>query len=136
MAEYALTTNTVVTAGGTIPYNTTICKGCCNIKHREGSGVVKVKGGTCCKPNVYHIQFHGVVTNVTGAIQLGLYLDGELLPETRMAVVAAAPANVLSVDAATEVCIEGCCSAISARVILGTDVSVNAANIIVHKEAV
>ena len=134
MAEYSLITPTVVTAGGTIPYNNTIVKGCCNVKHRPGSGIIKLKGGTCCNPNVYLVHFHANVTDVPGVIQLGLFLDGELLPETLMAVVAAADTNVLSVDAATEVVVDSCCSALSARVILGTDVTINTANIIVHKE--
>lgn len=134
MAEYALTTPTPVAAGGTIPYNTVICPGCCNIRHRAGSGIVKVKGGSCCNPARYHVQFHGVVRGVAGAMQLGLFLDGELLPETLMAVVSGAVANEYSVDAATEVSLDGCCSSLSARVIVGDTVTVVTANIIVHKE--
>ena len=134
MAEYSLVTPTVVTAGGTIPYNNTIIKGCCNVRHRAGSGIIKLKGGSCCNPNVYLVHFHANVTDVNGIIQLGLFLDGELLPETVMAVVAASADNVLSVDCATEIVVEGCCSSLSARVILGTDVTINTANIIIHKE--
>ena len=135
MAEYALLTPTPVAEGAAVPYNTTLCKGCCDIRHRPGSGIVKVKGGTCCNPNRYHVQFHAVVRGVVGAMQLGLFLDGELLPETVMAVVSGAVANEYSVDAATEICIDGCCAALSARVIEGNTVTVNTANIIVHKEA-
>ena len=134
MAEFSLTTPTAVAVGATIPYNTTIVKGCPCIRHRGNSGNVRVKGGTCCKPNRYRVQFHGNVTGVTGTITLGLYLDGELLPETEMNVVAAAPANVLSVDSATEICVDGCSSNISVRNIAGTGLTVNTANIIVTRE--
>lgn len=134
MAEYSLTTPLAVPEGGTIPYNNTICKGCCCIRHRSGSGIIKVKGGTCCKPNRYHVLFHANVTGETGQVQLGLFLDGELLPETLMSVVPVAVTDVLSVSAATEICIDGCCSTIAARVITGDAVTVNTANIIVHRE--
>lgn len=135
MAEYSLITPLLVPVNGTIPYNNVICRGCCNIRHRAGSGIIKLKGGTCCNPNKYHVQFHANVTGVAGAIQLGIYLDGELLLETLMSVVAAAATDVLSVDATTEICIDGCCSNVSVRVITGDTVTVNTANIIVHKEA-
>lgn len=135
MAEYSLTTPTLVPVGGTVPYNNTICKGCCDIRHRAGSGIVKLRGGTCCEPKRYYVQFHAVVTGVASAMRLGLYLDGELLPETQMAVVSGAAANTYSVDAATEVCLDGCCGSLSARVIEGATLTVNVANIIIHKEA-
>ncbi|MCQ2507284.1 MAG: hypothetical protein MJ097_00685 [Dorea sp.] len=140
MAEYSLITPLDVPVGGTVPYNNTICNGCCNIRHRNGSGIVKLKGGTCCRPNRYHVQFHAAVTGVTGAIQMGLYLDGEPLPETLMAIVSGADANLYSLDAATEVNIDGCWSTISARVIeagstAGEPLTINTANIIIHKEA-
>jgi len=134
MAEYSLITPLAVPEGGTVPYNNVICKGCCCIRHRAGSGIIKVKGGTCCNPNRYHVQFNANVTGVAGAIQLGLFLDGELLPETLMSVVAAAATDVLTVNTATEICVDGCCAAIAARVIEGETVTVNTANIIVHKE--
>ena len=134
MAEFALLTPTEVAVGSAIPFTTTISPGCCCIRHRTASGNVRVKGGTCCKTNKYHIQFHGNLTNVTGTITLGIYLDGELLPETEMNVVAAAPANVLSVDAATEIAVDGCVSNISVRNIAGTDLIVETANIIIRKE--
>lgn len=134
MAEYVLTLPVAVPVGGSVPYTDTICKGCCNIRHRAGSGLIKLKGGTCCKPNRYHVQFHANVTGVAGAIQLGLFLDGELLPETLMSVVPAAATDVLSVDASTEVCLDVCCSTLSARVVTGATVTVNTANIIIHKE--
>lgn len=134
MAEYTLTTPTAVPVGGAVPYNNTVIKGCCNIKHRAGSGQVTIKGGTCCNPARYLVIFHANVTGVAGAIQLALYLDGEILPETLMSVVPAAAADVWSVDAQTEFCTDCCCSTVSARVVTGDTVTVNTAEIIVKKE--
>lgn len=135
MAEYALLTPTEVVAGNSIPFTTDIIKGCCNIRHRTGSGSIKIKGGNCCRPNKYYIQFHANVTGVTGSFQLGVYLDGELLPETAMSGVLPADTNVISVDTATEIAVEGCWSTISVRNIIGTGMEINTANIIIHKEA-
>lgn len=134
MAEYSLTTPTIVPVGTAVPYNNTIVKGCCNIKHRAGSGLIKIRGGSCCNPAKYRVYFHGNVTNVIGIITLGIYVDGELLPETQMSLVAAAAANVLSVSAETQI-LADCAESISVRVIAGTDLTVNTANIIVEKEA-
>lgn len=135
MAEYSLTIPTPVEAGSAIPFNNTIIKGCCNVRHREGSGNIRLRGGSCCHPNRYHIMFHGNITGVTATAQLGIYLDGELLPETLMSVVEASPDNVLSVDSTTEVEVVGCYSTVSVRIIAGTNAVMNTANIIVHKEA-
>lgn len=134
MAEYSLSTPTPVAVGSAIPFNNTIIPGCCNVRHRNGSGNVKIKGGTCCRPNKYYVQFHGNITGVTNAASLGIYLDGELLPETVMNVVLPETTSVLSVDSATEILVEGCFSNISVRIIAGTNAVMNTANIIVHKE--
>lgn len=135
MAEYALLTPTPVTVGSSIPFTTTLVNGCCNIRHRTGSANIRVKGGSFCKPNRYIIHFHGNVTGVTGEITLGIYLDGELIPESEMNVVAVAPANILSVNSVIEIDVEGCMQNISVRNIAGTGLTVNTANIIIHKEA-
>lgn len=134
MAEYSLTVPTAVAVGATVPYNNVIVNGCCNIKHRAGSGIVTVKGGSCCKPNVYKVNFHANVTGVAGAIQLGIFQDGELLPETLMSVVPAAATDVWSVSAETGVNATCCCESLSVRVITGATVTVNTADIIVQKE--
>lgn len=134
MAEYTLTTPTAVPLGGAVPYTNTIIKGCCNIKHRAGSGQVTVRGGTCCNPAKYLVYFHANVTGVAGAIQLALFLDGERLPETLMAVVPATATDVWSVSAETEFCVDCCCGTVSARVVEGATVTVNTAEIIVKKE--
>lgn len=139
MAEYALLTPLTIPNGGMVPYTTTICKGNCSIRHRNGSGTVKVKGGSCCNPNKYPVRFHANVTGATGDITLGLYLDGELLPETVMSLVSGSADYVQSVDSATEICVDGCWANISARVIVGGtggELTFNTANMIVNKEVV
>lgn len=136
MAEYTLTTPTAVAVGASVPFNNTVIGGCCNIKHRAGSGIVTVRGGGCCKnPRRYRATFSANVTGVTGTIQLGLYLDGELLPETLMSVNAASATNVLTVNTATEIIADCDCQKITARNIAGTGLTVNTAALIVDREA-
>ncbi len=88
-----------------------------------------------CKPIKYIVNFHGNVTGVTGTVELGIFLDGELLPETVMYVVEAAPANVLSVDSSTEILADCSCQTISVRNIQGTGLTVNTASLIVERKA-
>lgn len=134
MAEFSLITPTAVAVNAAVPYNNTIVKGCCAVRHRAGSGIITVKGGTCCQPARYRVNFHANVTGVAGAIQLALYQDGEQLPETLMSVVPAAATDVWSVDAETEVNAICDCTNISARVVTGATVTVNTASIVVSKE--
>lgn len=133
MAEYILTTPTAVPVGSAVPFTETVVKGCCNIKHRAGSGIVTVKGHDC--GTRYRVAFHGNVTGVAGAIQLGIYLNGEELPETEMSVVPGTAGAVWSVDA--ETVIPNCCEdySVSVRVKTGATVTVNTAALIVDKEA-
>lgn len=135
MAEYALLNPTLVPLNSAVPYTTVICEGGCNVKHRSGSGIVIVRGGTCCKEARYRVNFHANVTGIAGAIQLAIYQDGEQLPETLMSVVPAAATDILSVDAETEVCTNCDCTNISVRVVTGAPVTVNTASIIVNREA-
>lgn len=133
MAEYIRTTSIAVPVGSAVTYTDTVKKGCCNIRHRAGSGLITVKGGSCCNPNTYRVTFHGNVRGVQGAMQLGIYLDGELLPETLMSVYGTGTTPVYSVDATTEILVCGCCANISVRVIEGA-LTVDTAAIIVDKE--
>ena len=134
MAEYVLNTPTAVAVGNAVPYNNTAVKGCYNVRHRTGSGIVTIKGGSCQRPSLYDVEFHGNVTGVAGSIQLALYLDGEILPETLMSVVPATATDVVSVGTRTQIQTDCNCSSISARVVTGDAVTVNTASIIVRKE--
>lgn len=134
MAEYALRVPTPVAVGASIPFDTVIVCGCGYVRHRSGAGNITVKGGGCCRPNLYKVNFHGNVTGITGQAQLGIYLDGELLPETVMSIYTGLDTVIQSVDAETEVKVDCCCSNISVRVIEGDDAVINTASIIVQKE--
>lgn len=135
MAEYALRIPTPVPVGASVPFDTVLVCGCDCVRHRTGSGNVTVKGGGCCKSNLYKINFHGNVTGFTGQFQAGIFLDGELLPETVMSIYTGLDTVIQSIDAETEIKVDCCCSNISVRVIEGDDAVFNTASIIVQREA-
>ena len=120
--------------GDPIRFTETGCRGgCCAIKHRANAGQITIKNtGDCCNPSIYKVQFHGNVTGVQGQILLGIYLDGELVPESLMAVAPVGTSFVTSLDSVILVCTDMCCSRISVRT-LTADVTVNTAEIIVTK---
>lgn len=135
MAVYLSTTpQTLTNIGDAIRFTETGCRGgCCNIKHRANSSQVTIRNtGGCCSPSTYKVQFHGNVTNVQGQILLGIYLDGELVPEALMAVAPVGTSFVTSLDSVVLVCTDCCCSHISVKT-LTAGVTVNTAEIIVTK---
>lgn len=133
MAQFIRTEpQTLAAVGDTITY--TQRNYCCNRSNRNrvGTGSVVVNGGGNCRnPVKYRINFHGNVTGVAGTIQLVIYQDNDMLPETLMSVVPAAAADVWSVNAETEICAYGCNSTISVRT-LTPGVTVNTASLIVE----
>lgn len=135
MAEFALRTPTAVPVGSSVPFDTVLVCGCNCIRHRAGSGNIRVKGGSCCNPYVYKVNFHGNVTGFTGQFRAGIFLDGELLPETEMSIYTGLATVIQSIDAETEIKVDGCNSNISVRVIEGDDATFNTASIIVQREA-
>lgn len=134
MAEYSLTTPTTFDENVPITFNNTIINGCCNIRHREGSGIINLRGGSCCKPARYLVYFGANVLGTQGLIQLGIFLNGEMLPETVMSVTSSGTTAINTVNAMTEIPLYIDGGSLSVRVITGGDITVNVANIIVKKE--
>lgn len=136
MAQFVSTTpQTITTVGGSVVFNATAVCGDCNIKHRNGSALIKLKGSNCCCGRTrYRVTFHGNVTGTAAVTQLALYQDGEIMPESLMSVVPAAAADVWSVDSSTEIFVDCGCSTLSVRS-LTAGVTVNTASIIITKVA-
>lgn len=130
------TPQTLAAAGDAVVFNTNTQARCNpNIRHRIGSGIITVRGSGCaCNPARYRVSFHGNITGVAGQVQLGIYLNGELLPETVMSVFAAAASNVISVDDETEITADFGDSTISVRT-LTPGITVNTASLIVERKA-
>lgn len=98
MAEYISTVTQDVAAGSPVILQTTAIKGGCSIQHRDGTGSVSLRGsGSCCNPARYKVFAHVSITTVDATpVQLGLALDGEVLPETIMSMQTATVGTLLS----------------------------------------
>lgn len=110
-------------------------RGNCNIMHREGSGLVSVKGvnGCCCNRTKYRASFGGNIALVAGGtvgpISLAIAVDGEAIATNTMTVTPAAAGEFNNVS--TSVIIEvprGCCSQISVKNITASLQSVDVQN--------
>lgn len=83
----------VIPAGGTVTFDMTPLHTGCNSEgyggaeyHKQGTGLVRLRASTKCRPSVFEINFSGNVSNPAAGTQLNLAinLDGATLPETNM----------------------------------------------------
>lgn len=136
MAQFISTApQTLASVGDSIVFNSTNTSCNCNIRHRDGSAIIRLKGnGCCCNRARYRVSFHGNVSGLASGIQFAIYIDGEQLPETLMSVVPAAATDVLSVDADTEIYVDCDCAVLSVKTATA-GVTVDTASIIINRIA-
>lgn len=125
MASYAALTAQALAAGDPVIWQTTVVPGNCDIQHRNGTGSIALRGsGCCCRPNVYRVCAHVVVTaTAAAAIQLQLALDGIEVPGSLIALVPAAIGDVLSGDVCIDVPVDMCCSRLSLEAVTAAPVT-------------
>ena len=121
-------------------FTDTVVEGNCSIAHREGSGLVSLKGLTGQCRARYKVTFGGNIAIPTGgtveAISLALAIDGEGVATTTMIVTPAAVEEYFNVFSAIYLDIpKGCCSTISVRNIGTQAILVQNANLIVERVA-
>ena len=127
---------------GYVIFDNTVIKGSGCISHREGSGLIKVKGATCggnCRAR-FKASFGGNIAVPTGqtagAISVALTLDGEAIAETVMTVTPAAVEEFFNVG--SEIYIDvpsGTSYTIGVTNISTIPIEVTAANLIVERVA-
>ena len=124
-----------------ILFTDTVSSGNCAISHREGSGLVNVKGltNTQCRAR-YRVSFGANIAIPTGGtvgpITVAIALDGEALASTFMIVTPAAVEEYNNVSRDTFIDIpRGCCSTISVKNINLQAINVKNANLIVERVA-
>ena len=111
-----------------------------SILHREGSGLVTLRGQTNQCRARYRVDFGGNIAVPTGepvgAISLAIALEGEVLQPTTMTVTPAAVENFFSVYESTFIDVpRGCCVTISVKNISSIPIEVQNANLIVERVA-
>lgn len=114
--------------------------GNCSIIHRDGSGLVTLRGVTNQCRARFKVTFGGNIAlpadGTVGPISLAITLDGEPIPSTTMTVTPAAVEQFNNVFSAIFIDVpRGCCLTIGVRNISTGAVDVQNANLIVERVA-
>jgi hypothetical protein len=121
-------------------FTDSITCGNCSITHRDGSGLVTLRGTTNQCRARYKVSFGGNIAVPTGgtveAISLALAIDGEALGSSTMIVTPAAVEEYFNVFGAMFVDVpKGCCLTASIQNISTQPILVQNANLIVERVA-
>lgn len=140
MAEFTNGILQTVAAGANVLFTETPVRGGACIVHREGSGIVTLKGMTSQCRALYRVSFGGNVAIPTGGtvgpISLAIAIEGEPLASATMIETPAAVEEFSNVY--TSVLVEaprGCCVTVGARNIGPDPIEVQNANLIVDRVA-
>ena len=130
---------TVLTNQNVLFTDTVVC-GNNSIVHRNGSGLVTLRGTTNQCRARYRVSFGANIAIPTGgtveAISLALAIEGEPISSTTMIVTPAAVENYFNVYSSIFIDIpQGCCSSIGVRNTSTQDILVQNANLIAERVA-
>lgn len=138
-----LTANAIqtVTAGSNVLLTDTVVNGNCSIIHRNGSGLVTLRGITNnqCRAR-FRVSFGGNIALPTGgtvgAISLAIAINGEAVATTTMISTPAAVEEYNNIFSAIFLDVpKGCCVQVSVKNTSTQAVSVQNANLIVERVA-
>ena len=140
MAEYTAVALQTVAAGADVAFTETAVNGSGCITHREGSGIVKLRGITNQCRARFLVSYSGNIQIPTGGtvgeISLALAVDGEPLQSTRMIVTPAAVENFFNVSAQAYIDVpRGCCSTVAVQNTSAQTIQVQNSNLIAVREA-
>lgn len=140
MAEYTAIALQTVAAGADVAFTETSVNGSGCITHREGSGIVKLRGITNQCRARFLVSYSGNIQIPTGGtveeISLALAVDGEPLQSTRMIVTPAAVENFFNVSAQAYIDVpRGCCSTVAVQNTSTQAIEVQNSNLIAVREA-
>lgn len=141
MAEFTNNDLQTVALGQNVVFDETpVCPTRC-ITHREGSGIVRLRGVTRnqCKAR-FLVSFSGNIRIPTGgtveAISVAIAVDGEPLQPTQMIVTPAAVEEFFNVSAQAYIDVPcGCCVTVAVENTSAQAIEVQNANLIVVREA-
>lgn len=138
-----LTANAIqtVTAGSNVLFTDTVVNGNCSIIHRNGSGLVTLRGITNnqCRAR-FRVSFGGNIALPTGgtvgAISLAIAINGEAVATTTMISTPAAVEEYNNIFSTIFLDVpKGCCVQVSVKNTSTQAVSVQNANLIVERVA-
>lgn len=140
MAEYIANALQSVNTNQNILFTDTVVCGNNSISHREGSGLITLRGITCQCRARFKITFGGNIAIPTGgtveAISLAISINGEPIQSTTMIVTPSAVEEFNNVSSSIFIDIpSGCCSNIGVENTSSQTISVQNANLIVERVA-
>lgn len=140
MAEYTYTGQQTVAQNGNVLFNETAVCGSNCIKHREGSGIITLRGLTNQCRARFFVNFSANIAIPTGgtveAISLAVAISGEPVLSSQMISTPAAVEQFNNVSAGIFIDVPaGCCVNIAVENTSGQAVDVSNANIVVTRQA-
>lgn len=140
MAEFTANALQTVEPNQSVYFTDTVVTGNNSIVHRNGSGLVTLRGITCQCRARFKISFGGNIALPTGGtvgpIQLTLAINGEPVQSTTMIETPAAVEEFSNVFSVIFIDVPaGCCLQVSVRNTTGQAVDVQNANLIVERVA-
>ena len=123
-----------------VQFTDTITCGSCSISHRDGSGLITLKGVTTQCRARFKISFGGNIALPTGGtvgpISLAIAIDGEPIATTTMISTPAAVEEFNNIFGAIFIDIpRGCCSTVSVRNTSTQAIDFQNANLIIERVA-
>lgn len=140
MAEFVAVSAQEVAANGNVIFTNTVASGSNCIKHREGSGIVTLRGLTNQCRARYFVDFSGNISIPTGgtvgAISLAIAISGEPVLSSQMISTPAAVDQYNNVSSGVYIDVPaGCCVNIAVKNTSTQAINVANANIVVTREA-
>lgn len=140
MAEFTNAATALVAAGQNVPLTETAVAGNCSIVHREGAGIVTLRGLTNQCRARYRVSFGANIAIPTGgtveAISLAIAINGEPLVSATAIVAPAAVGDYGNVFVSANVDVpRGCCLTVAAENTSGQAINIANANMIVERVA-
>ena len=129
-----------VAVGEDVAFTETAVNGTKCIVHRQGSGIIKLRGITNqCKAR-FLVSYSGNIQIPTGGtvgeISLAIAVDGEPLQSTKMIVTPAAAQNLQNISSQTYIDVPcGCCSTVAVQNTSAQAIEVQNSNLIAVREA-
>lgn len=140
MAEYVAVNAQTVEQNGNVVYSNTPVNGSNCIRHREGSGIITLRGLTNQCRARFFVDFSANIavpsTGAAGEISLTIAISGEPVPSSKMISTPAAVSQYNNVSSGIYVDVPaGCCVNIAVENTSSQSIDVANANIIVTREA-
>lgn len=138
MAEYTAVFVQQVAAGQNVLFTETPVRGNSSIVHREGSGIITLRGMTNQCRALYKVVFGANIAVPTGGtvgpISIAIAVEGEALGASTATVTPAAVSDEFNVFAAAMVSVpRGCCVTVSVKNPNTQTIEVQNANVIIER---